>query len=521
MRRPGSPADGPGAAPARPPGGRPGGRALRTLLGVAAAVVVATPFVTAWRSDAGRRAVTAQVPAPGAAADTGAGTLVTPRTSAPVVLAYHDVNPGPAHAYTVTPRQLDAQLSTLAAAGYRALSTAEFTRYLSTGQSPAPRTVYLTFDDGTRGLWTYADRILAKHKMRAAAYLITGEVGTHRPYYLSWSEIGRMAGSGRWDFQDHSHLAHGRAAVDAAGHRGSRLANRLWLARRRRLETEDEYRTRVRADLDQSLRTFAGHRLPAPRLFAYPFSETAGPTNLATRDTSVLDGLLRERFTASLTNVSTRPLPAGPRAAAARQVQRLEITRAMSTGTFVRLLNEWVARPPDEVPEPLGHPGQWEFPGSPPGTGLAALTGTGAAKGTYVSAAHLPLATADWHTYRVTATVDRLSGTGTSASVRTGYGSLVPVTVTVSETGLRVAERPDGGAPRVTVRKLVPAARHRLSLEVSPGGVRITVDGGAPLVARAMADPDPARTGGGLALAVRDEARDTAWPRFTSLRIAP
>ncbi|MFF7094210.1 polysaccharide deacetylase family protein [Streptomyces rubradiris] len=509
-------------ATGRGPGRRLSGAAVRSASGALAAVVVATPFLGAWSYESTRRAVSAQAAAPRAGQDALPGEIVRTRASAPVVLAYHDVNPEPTNDYTLTPRQLDAQLAKLEAAGYRSLTTEEFTRYLATGTTPAPHTVYLTFDDGTRGLWAHADQVLAKHKMHAASFLITGAVGTHRPYYLSWAEIDLMKSSGRWDFQDHTHLSHERAAIDAAGHQGSVLANRLWLADEERLETESEYRTRVRTDLDESLRAFSDHHLPAPQLFAYPFSETAGPTNLAARNTSVLERLLRERFTASLTNVSSRPLPAGPRAAAARQVQRLEVMRTTSTNTFAKQLNEWVSRSPDEVPEPLRNPEQWQFPGSPPGTGLAALTGKGVANGTYVSAVHLPMGTADWNTYRVSATVAGLSGTRTSASVEVGHGSLVPVTVTVSEAGVRVTERPSDGTARVTTGKIAPAARHRLNLEVSPGGVRVTVDGGHALVARATKVLDPARTSGGVSLAVRNEAgKAAAWPRFSALRISP
>ena len=51
----------------------------------------------------------------------------------------------------------------------------------------------ITFDDGTHGLWTHADKILERHGMHGVSFLITGNVGAKRPYYLSWQEIDRMA----------------------------------------------------------------------------------------------------------------------------------------------------------------------------------------------------------------------------------------------------------------------------------------------------------------------------------------
>ncbi|MEU9730811.1 polysaccharide deacetylase family protein [Streptomyces sp. NPDC048002] len=520
---PALPAQQPNPSPTTP--GRERGRArrrtlARVVLGGLAVAVVTVPFAVAWEYEAGRRTVSAQVPAPGADADARPAADPARKAAAPVVLAYHDIAPEPRGRYTLTPERLDAQLSALARAGYRTLSTEEFTDYLATGRTPAPRTVYLTFDDGTRGLWTYADPVLAKHRMRAAAYLITGSVDTHRPYYLSWNEIGRMADSGRWDFQDHTHLAHRRAAVDEAGRLGSVLANRLWLDQEGRLESAAEYRARIEEDLDRSLSAFAEHGLPRPRLFAYPYSETGGATNQADGGTTVLRELLDARFTAALTNTTSRPLPAGPRAAAAGQVRRLEVLGSTTPDDLLSGLADWTTLSPGDVPEPLLHPGQWrDANGGPVGT--AALTGEGPATGTYASAAHLPMATAGWRAYRVTAGADRLRGSGTGVSVEVGHGSLDPCVITLGANGLRVTEKRHGAAPEVTVRRLTPAPAHRMTVDVSPEAVRITVDDEVTLTVRRRDGEEPARTDGGLSLAVRNDAPDGAWPRFTSLRVAP
>ncbi|MFE6285650.1 polysaccharide deacetylase family protein [Streptomyces sp. NPDC057877] len=491
----------------------------RTVPGILTVALLAAPFVAAWQYDAHRRSVSAQAPAPAGGALPGVRPAAARHTAAPVVLAYHDVTPDSDSRYAVTPEQLDAHLGALRAAGYRALSSAEFTRYLTTGRAPAPRTVYLTFDDGTRGLWAYADPILAKHRMRAATYLITGMVGTRRPYYLTWAEIGRLAASGRWDFQAHTHDGHRRAAVDAAGRRGSVLANRLWLPEKERLETPGEYRDRVGRDLDRAARAFAAHSLPAPRLFAYPFSETGRASNLPGGGTPVLERLLRERFTATLTNTAARPLPAGARAAATGQVQRLGMVADTTPEALLREVRDRTSLAPGDAPEPLREPGHWTFPDGQRGA-LGAVTGLGSARRTYVSAAHRPFATADWGTYRVTARADGLGAAGTSVSVQVGYGSRHPGTLTVSGRGLRFVQRPDGGPPEVAVRELAPAVERELTLRVTPRSVRITVDGTTLDVARPEGVP-VALMSGGIALGVRNEDPQRAWPRFTSLRISP
>ena len=131
----------------------------------------------------------------------------------------------------------------------------------------------ITFDDGTHGLWTHADKILERHGMHGVAFLITGNVGAKRPYYLSWQEIDRMAASGRWDFQSHTRKMHARMPIDAAGAVASEMVHRRWLFESNRAETLGEFELKIREDLRGSVQDIVGHGLPRPRLFAFPFSE--------------------------------------------------------------------------------------------------------------------------------------------------------------------------------------------------------------------------------------------------------
>ncbi|MFD5221946.1 polysaccharide deacetylase family protein [Streptomyces tendae] len=503
------------------PANRPGRPLLRAALGLLTAAVVALPFTVAWHYDAARRAVAEQAAPPASgAAGAAAGAEATPAGAAPVVLAYHDVGPDGRSRYTVSPERFDAQLRALREAGYRTLSTREFTGFLSDGRLPGPRTVYLTFDDGTHGLWTHADPVLARHGMKAAAYLITGRVGTHRPYYLSWAEIARMARSGRWDFQAHTHLSHERAAVDAAGHERSAFTNRLWLADEARVETPDEYRRRIAADLDRSVRDLVAHDLPRPRLFAYPFSERPAESNLGAHGADTLRSMLRTRFTATLTNNSARPLPAGPRAAAAGQVQRLEVTRGTTPAGLLRELARWTPVAPSDADRPLSHPEHWQTTGDTGRAGPGALTGeVRPPDGTdYVSAAYRPLATADWHTYRLRATASGLHGTSNGVGITVRVGSEHPVALSVGHhTASLTASGPKGTGDRRTCR-IAPAAEHRITVSVTPRRVRVSIDGEPCASARAGRWQAP-EGAGGFSLSARNERAGQGWPRFTSLKV--
>src|SRR4051812_32484550 len=146
----------------------------------------------------------------------------------PVILVYHDVRPRPDPPYTVSPPQLASHLAMLRAAGFRPVTVAQVAGWLA-GRPLPPRSVVLTFDDSTKGTWTYGDPILAAAGFRAVSFVITGWVGTDQPYYLTWDELRRMHASGRWDLESHSRLGHQRLPTDASGANAPALINRLWL----------------------------------------------------------------------------------------------------------------------------------------------------------------------------------------------------------------------------------------------------------------------------------------------------
>ncbi|MGW2842381.1 polysaccharide deacetylase family protein [Streptomyces sp. NPDC001493] len=503
---------------------------VRALLGLLALALVALPFYAAWRYETHRRAVSPQAgPPAGAPPAVGAAGPASGAAAPPVVLAYHDIGPGGRGKYTVTPEAFDAQLAALARAGYRSLTTEEFVRYLGGGAPPARRSVYLTFDDGTHGLWVHADRILAKYRMHAAVFLITGSVGRHRPYYLSWQEIGRMAATGRWDFEDHTHAQHRRGEVDAAGTPASALASRLWLPGERRPERVDEYRARIAGDLDTSFAELARHGLPRPRLFAYPFSEASeasdasaasGPVGSRTPN-GILRRELARRFTAVLTNNSGRPLPAGRRAAAAGEVRRMEITRATDLPAFRAGLELWTAVPPGARPDPLKDTARWEPMGPGARGGAGVFTGRGPYPGRtgYAGASYRPVATADWTDYTVDATVDRLREATNNVGIVVRDGSLAPVTVSLSHSYVSLFAGTGDRRAEVARRTLRDGTVHRVRVTVRGDRTEVVVDG------RFRIDwTEPGAAGGngrgGLALNIRNGDAEGEWPRFASLRVA-
>ncbi|MHA6762437.1 polysaccharide deacetylase family protein [Streptacidiphilus sp. PAMC 29251] len=437
-----------------------------------------------------------------------------PATGAPVVLTYHDISPISTSPYVVTPKAFDAQLAALEQAGYRTLTADEFATYLRGGVAP-PRSVLITFDDGTNGLWVYADRILARHHMHATSFLITGRVDHDRPYYLTWNEIQRMADSGRWDFQDHTHDSHRREPVDAAGHLGSMLANRLWLPDQNRLETLAEYQARVEGDITESIHDITSHGLPKPLLFAFPFSEATDRANVAAPGPTV-QNMLEKYFLTTMTDVSSRPLTASRRAAAAHTVQRLEVLKTTTPAQLLGEVAAWVQVPPS-VKKPLSTPSLWVNNDRSPATSLSAFTGGGShpAGSRYAGADYRPNNSLDWTGYQVTAKIHDLGNGTNQGAVIVRAGSLEPVTASVSQGTLSMlADGKHVGAKSIPVK-----AEHTLKVIVSGPTTTAIVDGTTKLSwTSKLAGGDLT---GGVGIRVGINQAKAAWPSFQSLSIAP
>ncbi|WP_080793061.1 polysaccharide deacetylase family protein [Corynebacterium pacaense] len=250
--------------------------------------------------------------------------------SEPLVLTYHDIRPEPPEGsgepvnsvYVVTPDKFDRQMGALHESGYRSMTSAEFDAYRAGTYQPPSNSFYLTFDDGTSGLYKYADRILDKYGFTATSYLIGSFIGQHRPYYMTWSQIELLHRSGRWDFQSHSNGFHYRTG------QGDRLvpavAARLWVDDR--WETDEEFTDRINQDFEEISSQFREHGLPTPTQFAFPFSTASSDFNRNDPTHQLAVHQMTQNYRTAFTNVGN-PLPA---ATSARNpsalVERLEVT---------------------------------------------------------------------------------------------------------------------------------------------------------------------------------------------------
>jgi poly-beta-1,6-N-acetyl-D-glucosamine N-deacetylase len=199
------------------------------------------------------------------------------------------------------------------------------------------RALLVTFDDGTKSNWIYADPVLRELGFEATDFLITADVSHHQPYYLLWEEVEAMQESGRWSFGSHTDDGHGFLATNKQGEEGPFLTNRAWLAKQGRIETREEYEARISADLDRSIARMEAHGLPTPSAFAYPFSavETSNDPVVS----SLLTQMLDERFEDVLVN---RTEDTFIQAGRANPLSRVEVFNGTTTKSLLKQLRHTI-----------------------------------------------------------------------------------------------------------------------------------------------------------------------------------
>ena len=501
-------------------GARSGHWAARLGLLALALAILAMPFYAATEYYYNQKYMTPQ--APGTVVQLDANQTAAwsgqvkalPATTAPIVLTYHDISPDNTSEYVVSPTTFAAQMAALQAAGYRSLTSQEFADYLRGGPAP-PRSVYITFDDGTNGLWVYGDKILAKYHMHGTSFLISERVNHDRPYYLTWNEISRMAASGRWDFQDHTYDLHYRAAIDAKGDQASALANRLWLPAQNRLETYTEYRTRVETDINKSISTMESHGLPKPLFFAYPYSESSERANLP-KPGPTIQTILSTYFVATFTDVSTRPLTASRRAASMQNVQRLEVLKTTTPAQLLSELAQWTQVAPVD-PDPLSEPAQWTRTDGSKQGGLGPFTGKGPyqAGGHYAAADFRQMSSLDWDDYQVDATVTGLQDGTNQVSVGVRDDSAEPIVVSVSRGTLALSR----DNVRLAQTKIADVSTHTLEVTVQGPVTTARVDGTETLKWTSKVT-NPTQLTGGFGIRVGINKPNVSWPAFSALSVS-
>ncbi|HSU73275.1 MAG TPA: polysaccharide deacetylase family protein [Candidatus Binatia bacterium] len=194
------------------------------------------------------------------------------------VLLYHGIE-----GTQVPPEVFADQMAALHAAGYQTITTYEAIKFLQENRTLPDKAILLTFDDGKRTSYYPVDPILQKYDYKATAYLIGKASARERssPGYLNASEVRQMLASRRWDVEAHANSSHAKIPIDASGTLAPYLTSKMLLANQSRLETDDEYVARLRAELTAANDVLETTFSTYVNSFAFPYGQYGqNPTNV-------------------------------------------------------------------------------------------------------------------------------------------------------------------------------------------------------------------------------------------------
>ncbi len=219
---------------------------------------------------------------------------LAPKGDEPVcpVLAFHIFSEAaigdPLYLYKCSTGYLDALLKAIGDAGFNVIPLSRFQSYLIAGD-PAmlpPKPLVLTIDDGSESVYKLFRERAAKLHLPYTIALVTSwltdppqdqhatnQTGGADPT-MTWPEAKELLDDRNVDVIAHSHQLHFQALEVKDGDEGSPAETvRQFLGERDRIETNEEYKRRIRNDMLTNRQQFIEHGFPAPTIFCWPYGE--------------------------------------------------------------------------------------------------------------------------------------------------------------------------------------------------------------------------------------------------------
>jgi len=175
------------------------------------------------------------------------GASTSDRAASIPALLYHGIVDKP-NGTDVLRHDFEEQMVMLKKAGWQTVTLKSYLEFVK-GEKQLPyKSFLLTFDDARKDSYYPVDPVLEQLGFNAVMYVIANNE-THGNYHLWPEEIKELLSTSRWEVQSHSDEGHDYIEIDSNGSKGHYLTNLRWLSSENRLETPDEFRSRVTRDL--------------------------------------------------------------------------------------------------------------------------------------------------------------------------------------------------------------------------------------------------------------------------------
>lgn len=212
-----------------------------------------------------------------------------PASAELLVLSYHEASHVVGRdkgfkAMTLETSELAAQFSWLKEHGYVSVDVDDLLA-AQRGERPLPeKAVLLSFDDGYRGMYEQVFPLLRAFDYRAVLAVVGSWLETpadkavmygtelvSRDYFLSWQQIREMVNAGYVEVASHSYDLHHGVLANPQGNTQPAAVTAIYDATTGRYEGEQQYRQRIRRDLQRNSDLIARRTGQRPRVMVWPY----------------------------------------------------------------------------------------------------------------------------------------------------------------------------------------------------------------------------------------------------------
>ncbi|HTZ38578.1 MAG TPA: poly-beta-1,6-N-acetyl-D-glucosamine N-deacetylase PgaB [Syntrophales bacterium] len=204
-------------------------------------------------------------------------TAPAPAADTFITLVYHDIPEAPVAKDDVSQKDFVNQIEYLRTHGYTFVSAADVLS-VSKGQSTLPeKAVLLTFDDAYVSFHRFVFPILRLYNAPAVLSVVTSWIdrpetsGYVGKQLMNWQQIREVSDSGLIAIASHSDALHRLAQANAEGNIEPSPATFFYFPDRKRYETREEFRIRLRADLAKSIDVLAEKLGKKPNILTWPY----------------------------------------------------------------------------------------------------------------------------------------------------------------------------------------------------------------------------------------------------------
>jgi poly-beta-1,6-N-acetyl-D-glucosamine N-deacetylase len=191
------------------------------------------------------------------------------------VLMYHNIAPETSknkHA-TISVEQFKEHLKTLIDNGYHVITMEQFQKFIQEGGAIPDNSLLITFDDGYESFYRYAYPAMKQAGVTGSVFVIGAYTDMYNPDalpHLTWDEMRELKKNGMGVF-NHSYNSHYYAQASELGMKKPELSGPLYLSNQSRMETNEEFRRRIRSDMAFMEKRLSEELGEAPGILAIPF----------------------------------------------------------------------------------------------------------------------------------------------------------------------------------------------------------------------------------------------------------